>query len=70
MARNKYQQLNTKNGFGKVTVVAASIGLVVALFLLAVFLYANVLNKKSREVVEAKEFSDGQMVNDRCGRGR
>ena len=64
MARNKYQQLNTKNGFGKVTVVAASIGLVVALFLLAVFLYANVLNKKSREVVEAKEFSDGQMVND------
>ena len=46
MARNKYQQLNTKNSFGKVTVVAASIGLVVALFLLAVFLYANVLNKK------------------------
>ncbi len=64
MARNKYQQLNKKREFGKATVIGFSILLVVCLFLLAVFLYANVLNKKTEQVVNIEGFTDGQMVND------
>ena len=61
--RNKYQQVN-KDKFGKFTVIAFSVGIIICLFLVAIFLYANVLNKNKKEIISTMEFENGQMQSD------
>ena len=62
--RNKYQQFNKGKSFGKFTTIAFSIGLIICLFLVAMFLYANVLNKSKKEIISTMEFESGQMKSD------